>query len=121
MSHGHRGHFGVRLGVAPRDTFTGVGVGRKTGSEAGEAIRWGHFFLRCPGYLWWALRLGRSGVWWSQRTAPQPVTSFELNGGNAERPAYSQRKECRASHNIASDNQSFSRAFATADLPTIAV
>ena len=30
--------------VAPRDTFTGVGVGRKTGSEAGEAVRWGHFF-----------------------------------------------------------------------------
>jgi hypothetical protein len=30
--------------LAPRDTFTGVGVGRKAGSEAGEAIRWGHFF-----------------------------------------------------------------------------
>jgi hypothetical protein len=30
--------------VAPRDTFTGVGVGRKAGSEAGEAIRWGHSF-----------------------------------------------------------------------------
>ncbi len=30
--------------VAPRDTFTGVGVGRKAGSEAGEAIRWGHYF-----------------------------------------------------------------------------
>jgi hypothetical protein len=29
--------------VAPRDTFNGVGVGRKTGSEAGEAIRRGHF------------------------------------------------------------------------------
>ena len=28
--------------MAPRDTFTGVGVGRKAGSEAGEAIRWGH-------------------------------------------------------------------------------
>jgi len=32
--------------VAPRDTFTGVGVGRKAGSEAGEAIRWGHFLSR---------------------------------------------------------------------------
>lgn len=30
--------------MAPRDTFTGVGVGRKAGSEAGEAIRWGHSF-----------------------------------------------------------------------------
>ena len=30
--------------VAPRDTFTGVGVGRKACSEAGEAIRWGHLF-----------------------------------------------------------------------------
>ena len=30
--------------VAPRDTFDGVGVGRKTGSEAKEAIRRGHFF-----------------------------------------------------------------------------
>jgi hypothetical protein len=30
--------------VAPRDTFTGVGVGRKACSETGEAIRWGHFF-----------------------------------------------------------------------------
>src|SRR5438132_7158604 len=34
---------GVLSVTAPRDTFTGVGVGRKTGSEAGEAIRWGHF------------------------------------------------------------------------------
>jgi hypothetical protein len=34
----------VLLAVAPRDTRTGVGVGRKTGSEAGEAIRWGHLF-----------------------------------------------------------------------------
>ena len=31
--------------MAPRDTFTGVGVGRKAGSEAGEAIRWGHYFF----------------------------------------------------------------------------
>ncbi len=30
--------------MAPRDTFNGVGVGRKAGSEAGEAVRWGHFF-----------------------------------------------------------------------------
>jgi hypothetical protein len=30
--------------VAPRDTFDGVGVGRKTGSGAEEAIRRGHFF-----------------------------------------------------------------------------
>jgi hypothetical protein len=36
--------------MAPRDTFTGVGVGRKACSEAGEAIRWGHFLLhRCDG------------------------------------------------------------------------
>ena len=35
---------GVLFAVAPRDTFTGVGVGRKAGSEAGEAIRWGHSF-----------------------------------------------------------------------------
>ncbi len=35
--------------VAPRDTFTGVGVGRKAGSEAGEAICWGHFWF--PGDL----------------------------------------------------------------------
>lgn len=39
---------GVLWIVAPRDTFNGVGVGRKTGSEAGEAVRWGHFFL-CQG------------------------------------------------------------------------
>ena len=32
--------------MAPRDTFTGVGVGRKACSEAGEAIRWGHFLSR---------------------------------------------------------------------------
>src|SRR5207249_9433950 len=37
---------GVLSVVAPRDTFTGVGVGRKAGSEAGEAIRWGHFLSR---------------------------------------------------------------------------
>lgn len=30
--------------MAPRETFNGVGVGRKAGSETGEAIRWGHFF-----------------------------------------------------------------------------
>ena len=30
--------------MAPRDTFNGVGVGRKAGSEAGEAVRWGHYF-----------------------------------------------------------------------------
>ena len=30
--------------MAPRDTFTEVGVGRKARSEGGEAIRWGHFF-----------------------------------------------------------------------------
>lgn len=29
--------------TAPRDTCKGVGVGRKAGSEAGEAVRWGHF------------------------------------------------------------------------------
>src|SRR5438132_11660531 len=39
---------GVLSVTAPRDTFTGVGVGRKTGSEAGEAIRWGHFFPGDP-------------------------------------------------------------------------
>src|SRR5947208_15871477 len=32
--------------VAPRDTFNGVGDGRKTAFEAGEAIRWGHFIFR---------------------------------------------------------------------------
>jgi len=32
--------------LAPRDTFTGVGVGRKAGSEGGEAIRWGHLVSR---------------------------------------------------------------------------
>ena len=31
--------------AAPRDTFDGVGFGRKTGTEVGEAIRWGHFFF----------------------------------------------------------------------------
>ena len=36
---------GVLSAMAPRDTFTGVRVGRKAGSEAGEAIRWGHCFL----------------------------------------------------------------------------
>jgi len=35
---------GVLSVVAPRDTFNGVGVGRKAGSEVGEAVRWGHFF-----------------------------------------------------------------------------
>jgi hypothetical protein len=44
MTDGHGTHTGVRLAVVPRDTFNGVGVGRKTGSEAGEAVRWGHFF-----------------------------------------------------------------------------
>src|SRR5438132_65562 len=39
---------GVLSVTAPRDTFTGVGVGRKTGSEAGEAIRWGHFVSGRP-------------------------------------------------------------------------
>jgi hypothetical protein len=66
-------------GWCPRNRFTRVRVGRKTGSEAGEAIPWGHFVSRGSGYLWWALRLDGCGVWWSQRTAPQPVTSFELN------------------------------------------
>ena len=32
--------------MAPRDTCNGVGVGRKAGSEAGEAVRWGHLFFR---------------------------------------------------------------------------
>jgi hypothetical protein len=32
--------------VAPRDTYKGVGVGRKAGCEAGEAVRWGHFFSK---------------------------------------------------------------------------
>ena len=31
--------------LAPRDTFIGVGVGRKAGFETGEAINWGHSFL----------------------------------------------------------------------------
>src|SRR5437660_9356317 len=36
--------------VAPRDTFNGVGDGRKTAFEAGEAIRWGHLIFRAtPG------------------------------------------------------------------------
>lgn len=35
---------GVPSSVAPRDTCNGVGVGRKAGPDAGEAIRWGHFF-----------------------------------------------------------------------------
>ena len=35
--------------MAPRDTFTGVGVGRKAWFEAGEAIRWGHFFCFVAG------------------------------------------------------------------------
>jgi hypothetical protein len=35
---------GVLSAVAPRDTFNGVGVGRKAGSDVGEAVRWGHFF-----------------------------------------------------------------------------
>ncbi len=30
--------------MAPRDTYKGVGVGRKACSEAGEAVRRGHFF-----------------------------------------------------------------------------
>lgn len=42
---GHRPLIRVGLAVAPRDTFDGVGPGRKTGSEVGEAIRWGHFFF----------------------------------------------------------------------------
>src|SRR5437763_1971570 len=37
---------GALWAVDPRDTLTGVGVGRKTGSEAGEAIRWGRFLSR---------------------------------------------------------------------------
>ena len=32
------------LTLAPRNTRAGVGVGRKIGCEAGEAIRWGHLF-----------------------------------------------------------------------------
>ncbi len=42
---------GVLSAMAPRDTFNGVGVGRKAGSEAGEAIRWGHSsnFIVGPG------------------------------------------------------------------------
>jgi hypothetical protein len=35
---------GVLSLVAPRDTFNGVGVGRKAGSEVGEAVRRGHLF-----------------------------------------------------------------------------
>src|SRR5438477_12528764 len=36
--------------VAPRDTFNGVGDGRKTAFEAGEAIRRVHFIFRAtPG------------------------------------------------------------------------
>jgi hypothetical protein len=32
--------------MAPRDTFDGLGVGRKAGCEAEEAIRWGRFFFQ---------------------------------------------------------------------------
>jgi hypothetical protein len=35
---------GVLSAMAPRETFKGVGVGRKARSEAGEAVRRGHFF-----------------------------------------------------------------------------
>jgi len=54
------------LRLALRDTFTGVGVGRKTGSEAGEAIRRGHLFSSNSliGYQSWGLHLESSGVWW---------------------------------------------------------
>src|SRR5438132_9276324 len=48
---------GVLSVTAPRDTFTGVGVGRKTGSEAGEAIRWGHFVFRRPSFALCSHRL----------------------------------------------------------------
>jgi len=44
----HSGWIRVLSAVAPRDTFKGFGVGRKTGSEAGEAVRRGHFFSRDP-------------------------------------------------------------------------
>jgi len=35
---------GVLFEVAPRDYIKGDGVGRKTGSEAREAVRRGHLF-----------------------------------------------------------------------------
>jgi hypothetical protein len=44
MTDRHGTNIGVVLVVAPRDARAGVGFGRKTGSEAGEAIRWGHLF-----------------------------------------------------------------------------
>jgi hypothetical protein len=42
----HDAHFRVLFALALRDTFEGDGVGRKTGSESGEAIRWGHLFFK---------------------------------------------------------------------------
>jgi hypothetical protein len=47
---------GVTSSTAPRDTFEGVGFGRKAGFEARETIRWGHFFSPSP--LVVARRLG---------------------------------------------------------------
>lgn len=62
---GHNAGFPLLFVSAPRDTFDGVGTGRKTGSEAGEAIRWGHFFfsrlaLRCMYGRKWGTITGES-------------------------------------------------------------
>ena len=81
---------------APRDTFDGVGTGRKTGSEVGEAIRWGHFFFRrtrliCQppsGHKSWVVCLDFSGVWWDAADRSPARYIFELQGGSAERPAF---------------------------------
>jgi hypothetical protein len=42
----HSTNIGVVLVATLRDTRSGIGFGRKTGSEAGEAICWGHFLFR---------------------------------------------------------------------------
>ena len=87
--------------MAPRDTFTGVGVGRKTGSEAGEAIRWGHLFpgdfasvfggnsfAEC-GLRWLSLRLDTSHT-------PHSVLTGGVVPGAAHRPAFSAWRRLRA-------------------------
>ena len=63
---GTRPTSGVAFVVAPRDTFNGLGVGRKTDFEVGEAIRWGLLFhgkrLRNTTFLF--LHSAMASVWW---------------------------------------------------------
>jgi hypothetical protein len=80
MADGHGLQIDARLAKAPRGHISTESelVARPFPKPDTRSVGSLPFRL-APGYLSWVLRLGCAGVCWLQRTAPQPVASFELN------------------------------------------